>query len=106
MQEPYRKGSSDSILTSTRRRLAVTGKSSTILGAMSLSGMVATMTIEEPTDTDIFLAYVEHLLYPVLKPGDVVVMDNFSAHKAPAVCQWIEKAGAELLYFCRPILPI
>lgn len=39
----------------------------TILGAMSLNGMVATMTIEEPTDTDIFLAYVEHLLYPVLK---------------------------------------
>jgi transposase len=70
----------------------------TILGAMSLSGMVATMTIEEPTDTDIFLAYVEHLLYPVLKPGDVVVMDNLSAHKAPAVRDWIEKAGAEVLY--------
>jgi transposase len=70
----------------------------TILGAMSLSGMVATMTIEEPTDTDIFLAYVEHLLYPVLKAGDVVVMDNLSAHKAPAVWQWIEKAGAEVLY--------
>jgi transposase len=70
----------------------------TILGAMSLRGMVATMTIEEPTDTDIFLAYVEHLLYPVLKPGDVVVMDNLSAHKAPAVREWIEKAGAEVLY--------
>jgi len=70
----------------------------TILGAMSLSGMVATMTIEEPTDTDIFLAYVEHLLCPVLKPGDVVVMDNLSAHKAPAVREWIEKAGAEVLY--------
>ena len=70
----------------------------TILGAMSLNGMVATMTIEEPTDTDIFLAYVEHLLYPVLKPGDVVVMDNLSAHKAPTVREWIEKAGAELLY--------
>ena len=70
----------------------------TILGAMSLSGMVATMTIEEPTDTDIFLTYVEHLLYPVLKPGDVVVMDNLSAHKAPAVREWIEKAGAEVLY--------
>jgi transposase len=65
---------------------------------MSLSGMVATMTIEEPTDTDIFLAYVEHLLYPVLKPGDVVVMDNLSAHKTPAVGKWIEKAGAEVLY--------
>jgi transposase len=70
----------------------------TILGAMSLRGMVATMTIEEPTDTDIFLAYVEHLLYPVLKPGDVVVMDNLSAHKTPAVGKWIEKAGAEVLY--------
>ena len=70
----------------------------TILGAMSLNGMIATMTIEEPTDTDIFLAYVEHLLYPVLKPGDVVVMDNLSAHKAPAVREWIEKAGAEVLY--------
>ena len=70
----------------------------TILGAMSLSGMVATMTVEEPTDTDISLAYVEHLLYPVLKPGDVVVMDNLSAHKGPAVCLWIEKAGAEVLY--------
>jgi transposase len=70
----------------------------TILGAMSLNGRIATMTIEEPTDTDIFLAYIEHLLYPVLKPGDVVVMDNLSAHKAPAVREWIEKAGAELLY--------
>ena len=77
----------------------------TILGAMSLRGMVATMTIEEPTDSDIFLAYVEHLLYPVLKPGHVVVMDNLSAHKAPAVREWIEKAGAEVL-ICRPILPI
>ena len=70
----------------------------TILGAMSLSGMVAIMTIEEPTDTDIFLAYVEHLLCPVLKPGDVVVMDNLSAHKAPAVRESIEKTGAEVLY--------
>ena len=73
----------------------------TILGVMSLSGMVATMTIEEPTDTDIVPVYVEHLLYPVLKPGDVVVMDNLSAHKAPAVREWIEKAGAELLYLPR-----
>jgi transposase len=53
---------------------------------------------KEPTDADIFLAYVEHLLYPVLKPGDVVVMDNLSAHKTPAVREWIEKAGAEVLY--------
>ncbi len=70
----------------------------TILGAMSLRGMVATMTIEEPTDTDIFLAYVEQLLCPVLKSGDVVVMDNLSVHKAPAVREAIAATGAELLY--------
>jgi transposase len=70
----------------------------TILGAMSLDGMIATMTIEEPTDADIFLAYVEHVLCPALKPGDVVVMDNLSAHKVPAECEWIEAVGAGVLY--------
>jgi hypothetical protein len=52
----------------------------TILGAMSLSGMVATITIEEATDADIFLAYVEQVLSSVLKTGDVVVIDNLSSH--------------------------
>lgn len=70
----------------------------TILGAMSLRGMVATMTIEEATDADIFLAYVEHVLYPALRPGDVVVMDNLSSHRVDGVRQWIEKAGAQVLY--------
>jgi len=70
----------------------------TILGAMSLGGMIATMTIEEATDADIFLAYVEQVLCPALKPGDVVVMDNLSSHKVPGVREWIEKAGAEVLY--------
>jgi transposase len=70
----------------------------TILSAMSMRGMVATMTIEEPTDADIFLGYVEHLLCPVLRPGDVVVMDNLSSHKAVGVRAWIENQGAELIY--------
>ncbi len=70
----------------------------TILGAISLRGMIATMTIEEATDADIFLAYVEHVLCPALKPGDVVVMDNLSSHKVSGVREWIEKAGAEVLY--------
>jgi hypothetical protein len=43
---------------------------------MSTRGMIATMTIEEPTDSDIFLAYVEQVLCPALRPGDVVAMDN------------------------------
>jgi len=70
----------------------------TILGAMSLRGMIASMTIEEATDGDIFLAYVEHILCPALKPGDVVVMDNLSSHKIKGVRQLIEKVGAEVLY--------
>jgi transposase len=70
----------------------------TVLSAMRRSGMVATMTIEEATDADIFLAYVEQVLCPAVKSGDVVVMDNLSAHKVNGVRELIEKAGAELLY--------
>lgn len=70
----------------------------TILGAMSLGGMIATMAIEEATDADIFLAYVEHVLCPTLKPGSIFLMDNLSSHKVTGVRKWIEKAGAEVLY--------
>ncbi len=70
----------------------------TILGAMSLGGIIASMTIEEATDGDIFMAYVEHILCQALRPGDVVVMDNLSSHKIKGVRRLIEKAGAEVLY--------
>lgn len=70
----------------------------TILGAMSLHGMIATMTIEEATDTEIFLAYVEQVLCPALQSGDVVVMDNLSSHKVNGVRELIQQAGAEVLY--------
>ena len=70
----------------------------TILGAMSLRGMIATMTIEEATDTDIFLVYVEQVLCPALQSGDVVVMDNLSSHKVNGVRELIQQAGAEVLY--------
>lgn len=70
----------------------------TILGAMSLRGMIATMTIEQATDADIFLAYVEHVLCPALQPGDVVVMDNLSSHKVKGVRELIGNAGAQALY--------
>lgn len=70
----------------------------TILGAMSLRGMIATMTIEAATDAEIFLAYVEQVLCPALKPGDVVVMDNLSSHKVGGVRKRIAAVGAEVLY--------
>ena len=56
------------------------------------------MTIEAATDGEIFLAYLQRVLGPQLQPGDVVVMDNLSAHKVAAVREAIEARGAELLY--------
>ena len=70
----------------------------TILGAMKIDGMIATMTIEAATDAEIFLAYLDHVLCPALQPGDVVVMDNLSSHKVNGVRQRIQAVGAELLY--------
>jgi transposase len=70
----------------------------TILGALSLRGMIATMTIEEATDGDIFDAYLEHVLCPQLKEGDVVVMDNLSSHRLSSVRERIEACRAKLLY--------
>jgi transposase len=70
----------------------------TVLGAMSPQGLIATMTVEAPTDREVFLAYLEQVLCPRLRPGQVVVMDNLSSHKVAGVRELIEAAGAELLY--------
>ena len=70
----------------------------TLLGAVRQSGWVATMTIESPTDGDVFLAYLEQVLCPRLQPGDVVVMDNLMAHKVDGVRALIQGAGAEPRY--------
>jgi len=70
----------------------------TILAAMRLRGITAAMTIEEATDGDIFLAYVEQVLCPTLAAGDVVVLDNLSAHKVKGVEELIQARGAALLY--------
>jgi transposase len=70
----------------------------TTLGAMSLRGMTAVMTVAAATDGEVFHAYVEQVLCPRLQPGDVVVMDNLSAHKVRGIRERIEAQGAELLY--------
>lgn len=70
----------------------------TILGAIRVSGWVATMTIEAATDGDVFLSYLEQVLCPQLRPGEIVVMDNLSAHKVDGVRALIEGSGAELWY--------
>jgi transposase len=70
----------------------------TTLGAMSLRGIDAAMTIESATDGEVFKGYVEQVLCPKLRPGDVVILDNLSAHKVPGICELIEACGAQLLY--------
>lgn len=70
----------------------------TILAAMGRRGITAAMTIEEATDGDIFLAYVEQVLCPTLVAEDVVVMDNLSAHKVTGVESLIQARGAQILY--------
>jgi len=51
------------------------------------------MTIEEATDTDIFRAYVQHVLIPTLRPGDVVILDNLSPHKNPETTKLVSADG-------------
>jgi transposase len=70
----------------------------TTLGTMSLNGMEAVMTVPSATDGDVFRAYVEQVLCAKLQPGDVVVMDNLSAHKVAGIRQLIEACGAQVLY--------
>lgn len=70
----------------------------TVLAALTLEGMLASMTIESPTDGDVFLAFVEQVLGPRLQPGHIVILDNLGAHKVEGVRRLIEGRGAQLLY--------
>ena len=70
----------------------------TMLAALTTRGLEAPMTIGEATDGDIFLAYLEQVLCPRLRPGQVVIMDNLSAHKVAGVREGIEAVGARLVY--------
>ena len=70
----------------------------TIFGALSLAGALgACMAVEGAADTRATVAFVEQVLGPTLRPGQVVVMDNLAPHKAPRVRALIEAAGCTLL---------
>ncbi len=74
------------------------GKNVTLIGAMALSGLIASFSFEGATDGDAFLFFVEHLLCPQLWPGAVVVMDNLRAHKVSGVSEALAKVGARVVY--------
>jgi transposase len=69
-------------------------KTLTFVGALRHDKMTAPMVIEGSMNGETFLAYVEQCLIPTLRRNDIVVMDNYSSHKAPGVEQAIEKARA------------
>ena len=73
-------------------------KTTTFVAGLRLSGMVAPMVLDGPINRIAFQAYVQQVLVPELRPGDIVVMDNLSSHKSSDVRQAIEAAGAQLLY--------
>ena len=70
----------------------------TMISAIRTSGPFAATVVNGATDSDVFIAYVQHVLVPELTAGDVVILDNLQPHKASGVLEMIESAGAELLY--------
>ena len=73
-------------------------KTTTFVGALRLTGMTAPMVLDGPMNGAWFLAYVQQVLAPTLKPGDVVIMDNLAAHKSAPVQDAIEAVGARLMF--------
>lgn len=70
----------------------------TMIGALTTTGLQAMMTIEGGTDGDVFTAYAEQILGPKLSTGDIVILDNLSAHKDKRVRTAIENRGAKLVF--------
>ena len=73
-------------------------KTTTLVAALTTSGIAAPMILDGAMDGDMFTAYVTHVLLKELRPGDVVIMDNLPAHKVAAARKTIEGAGAQLIY--------
>jgi transposase len=73
-------------------------KDLTFTAALRSDGLVAGQVLDGPMTGDRFVAYVEHVLVPTLRAGDVVVMDNLPCHKRVRVREAIEAAGCRLLY--------
>ncbi len=73
-------------------------QTSTFLAGLRVTGLTAPGVFDGAIDGASFLAYIEQILTPTLLPGDIVVMDNLSCHKSPAVRRAIETVGASLWY--------
>lgn len=73
-------------------------KTTTLIAALGPEGVRCSTVVDGAVNRDVFEAFVERVLAPQLRPGDVVVMDNLSSHKGPRARAMIEAAGAEAVY--------
>lgn len=73
-------------------------QTTTFVGALRIDGFIAPMVVDGAINGELFQAYVNQILVPELRPGDVVVMDNLSSHMVAGVRRAIEGAGCRLLY--------
>ena len=95
-------------MTRTRGLLAAASRSSPksrtaigrhyVLAALRYDAIVAPFVLDGPINGEAFLAYVEQILVPTLKPGDVVIMDNLGSHKNQSIRSAIRAAGAKLIF--------
>jgi transposase len=74
------------------------GLRTTLLAAMTLDGITASFLVDGATARLVFDTYVERVLVPTLRPGQVVVWDNLSAHKSVRARAAIEAAGCEVVF--------
>lgn len=72
------------------------GPNTSVISALSLTGVSAMMTIEGAVDGQVFDLYVEHILVPELLAGDIVLLDNVKFHYSPRAISLIEAAGARV----------
>ena len=87
-------------------------QTTTLIAALDTSGIRCSTVVDGAVNGDIFESFVEHVLVPELRPGDIVIMDNLSSHKRVRTRELIEAAGAELEFLpayspdLNPIEPI
>jgi transposase len=73
-------------------------QTTTFVAALRHDGLTAPMVLDRPIDGDWFLAYVQQVLCPSLRRGDIIVMDNLGSHRSPKIEEAIKARRARLLY--------
>jgi transposase len=74
------------------------GKNMTLLAGLTLDGMTPSLLIEGAVTTPVFETFIEHVLLPALRPGDIVVLDNLVVHKSSRAEQLLRKKGCQMLF--------